>query len=168
MLSDIYPFIAVILFTSVALTTDLKSRRIPNWLTVSAAILGLVYHIATGGIAGLLLSLGGFATGFGFLLLLWLTGSGGGGDVKLMGAVGCWLGAFTTLLVFIGSAGAAVICMLAVILWSNASKNDGAKVADGAAGGAVVQSSVMKQTIPYAVPVAMTVLSLFIYKIIFG
>lgn len=167
MLTDIYPFIAVSLFVSVALATDLKSRRIPNWLTVSSAVLGLVYHIATDGFSGLWLSLGGFATGFGLLLMLWLTGNGGGGDVKLMGALGAWLGALTTLMVFIGSAAAAVICMLAVIIWNNA-KPSATAIAGGATGSADKSNSVLKQTIPYAVPVSITVLSLFLYQVILG
>ena len=108
MLTDVIAFVVVILIMSVALVTDLKHRTIPNLLTVSGAVGGLVYHLVTGGLDGLLFSLGGFATGFGLLLLLWLCGNGGGGDVKLMGAVGAWLGAFATLIVFIGSALAAV------------------------------------------------------------
>ena len=167
MLSEIIPLIAVILFMALALATDLKERKIPNWLTVSSAVLGLVYHLAFGGWAGLTLSLGGFATGFGLLLLLWLTGSGGGGDVKLMGAVGAWLGAFTTLIVFIGSAVAAMVCMVAVLIWSNSKISD-PQSPDSSAAGAVAQSSVMKQTIPYAVPVTMTVWSIFLYQICMG
>ena len=72
MQTEFIPLIAVMLFMLLALVTDLKDRRLPNWLTVSSAALGLVYHLATGGWDGLLFSLGGFATGFGLLLLLWL------------------------------------------------------------------------------------------------
>jgi prepilin peptidase CpaA len=35
----------------------------------------------------------GFLIGFGTLLVLWVIGGGGGGDVKLMGALSVWLGA---------------------------------------------------------------------------
>ena len=78
---------AVIVFLTVALFTDLRHRRIPNWLTVSAAITGLIWHVVHSGLAGAGTSLGGFATGFALLLLLWAVGGGGGGDVKLMGGV---------------------------------------------------------------------------------
>ena len=71
--------VGVVTFITIALVFDLKNRRIPNWLTVPTAILGLVCHSIANGIPGVLLSLGGFATGFGILLILWLIGGGGGG-----------------------------------------------------------------------------------------
>ena len=44
-----------------------------------------------------------FGLGFGILFLLWLMGSGGGGDVKLMGALSVWLGLRMTILVLLFS-----------------------------------------------------------------
>ena len=79
---------AVMLFTGLAFLCDLKTRRIPNWLTVISLVLALAFHLTTGGWPGLLAALGGFAVGFGILLVLWLIGGGGGGDVILMGALG--------------------------------------------------------------------------------
>jgi prepilin peptidase CpaA len=95
---------AIVAFSLVAIIYDLRWRRIPNGLTVPALVLGLLFHAATAGGAGLLVGLGGFATGFGLLFLMWLTGSGAGGDVKLMGALGAWLGARLTVYALVGSA----------------------------------------------------------------
>ena len=39
----------------------------------------------------------GFGIGFGVLFVLWLMGAGGGGDVKLIGRAGAWLGAQLTV-----------------------------------------------------------------------
>jgi len=75
-------------FTAVAAVSDLRTRRLPNWLTVPAFAAGLLAHTVVNGFAGLGFALLGFATGFGLLLVLWLIGGGGGGDVKLMGALG--------------------------------------------------------------------------------
>ncbi len=83
----------VAVFVLTAAFTDLSARRIPNWLTVSSLAVALLFHTITGGWAGLGFALGGFATGFSILLVLWLIGGGGGGDVKLMGALGGWMGA---------------------------------------------------------------------------
>jgi prepilin peptidase CpaA len=99
-------------FTLVAAISDWRTRKLPNWLTVSALVTALVFHIAMGGFSGLLFSLSGFAIGFGILLILWLVGGGGGGDVKLMGAVGAWMGPLLTLQVFLVSA--AVIAVVTV------------------------------------------------------
>ena len=57
-----------------------------------------------------------FGIGFGALLVMWLIGGGGGGDVKLMGALSTWLGVkitlyvlvFSTLFVVLGTVGAIV------------------------------------------------------------
>ena len=96
--------LAVASFTLIAAVSDWRTRKLPNWLTVSAFVAALVFHVVTGGLAGLQLSLFGFAAGFGFLLVLWLVGGSGGGDVKLMGALGAWLGPMLTLQVFLVSA----------------------------------------------------------------
>jgi prepilin peptidase CpaA len=96
--------VLVVLFTLVAAVNDVWRRRIPNWLTVPAFLGAVAFHIALGGLAGLRFSLLGFGTGFGLLFILWIFGGGGGGDVKLMGALGAWLGVRLTLLVFLASA----------------------------------------------------------------
>lgn len=147
--------LAVIAFTTIAMSIDLKERRIPNWLTVSAASGGLVWNIITQGWDGLLLSLGGFGTGFGILLLLWLIGGGGGGDVKLMGAIGAWLGALPTLIVFLSSAGFAILCASGMILWSRTRQN----------GSGESEGSVLKQSVPYALPVAMSLWALLLVHV---
>lgn len=94
---------AVSAFMVLALVWDVRTRRLPNWLTVPGLALGLLYHAVTGGWHGLLMSAAGFATGFGILLILWLMGGTGAGDVKLMGALGAWLGATLTMYVFVTS-----------------------------------------------------------------
>lgn len=110
-----FVIVMVAAFTLSCLVTDLRTRRIPNWLTVPALVLGLVTHSVTGGIAGLGFSLMGFLTGFGILLVLWLIGGGGGGDVKMMGALGAWLGAWLTVLVFLTSAVVTMVMVGGVI-----------------------------------------------------
>lgn len=79
---------------TVALVTDLRSRKIYNWLTFPAMGLGLALHLALGGVPGALSSLAGFAVAvlpfiIGFLIP---GGQMAAGDVKLMAAVGLWLG----------------------------------------------------------------------------
>ncbi len=93
--------LAVVAFTLTAMVSDLRTRTLPNWLTVSGFVVAILFHLITSGLSGLGFAMGGFAVGFGILLVLWLIGGGGGGDVKLMGAVGAWLGPQLTLVVFL-------------------------------------------------------------------
>ncbi|MGE5653201.1 MAG: prepilin peptidase [Bacillota bacterium] len=71
---------------------DLRESRIPNLLTVSAALLGLAAHLITSGWYGLLTSLQGLLVGFILLLIPFLLGGIGGGDVKFLAAVGAIMG----------------------------------------------------------------------------
>ena len=77
---------------AVAAVLDVRSRRIPNFLTFGSALAALVYHLWAAGFHGLLFSLSGWCVGVGLLLPLFLLGGMGAGDVKLLGAVGSWLG----------------------------------------------------------------------------
>lgn len=102
----------IFIFTAAGLYTDLTTRRLPNVLTVPAFCAGLLFHAVNGfckgGLSGtgqdLLFSLGGFGAGFGLILILWLIGGSGGGDVKFTGALGAWLGAWLTIQVLVLSA----------------------------------------------------------------
>jgi prepilin peptidase CpaA len=81
-----------LLLTAVAAGWDLSVRRIPNAITITAMLLGLSGHLAVGGGSGLVWSAAGMAVGLGILLLPFLFGGMGAGDLKLMGALGALLG----------------------------------------------------------------------------
>lgn len=72
--------------------TDLRSRRIPNALTFGAALAAFGYHLYAAGLSGLGVSLGGFVVGGLVFLPLFALRGLGGGDVKLMAALGAWIG----------------------------------------------------------------------------
>jgi prepilin peptidase CpaA len=76
----------------VAAAFDLRSRRIPNWLNLAVALSGLVAHVVSRGLTGAAWSLGGAALGLGLLYVPFAARWLGGGDVKLAGAMGAWLG----------------------------------------------------------------------------
>lgn len=77
---------------TVAVYMELKEGRIPNWLTLAGMAAGLLVAFLHGQPV-FWSSLGGLLIGFGFLFIFYLFNGVGGGDVKLMGAVGALLGA---------------------------------------------------------------------------
>lgn len=84
--------IAALVLVTIAAVLDIRSHRIPNWLTYPAWALGLGLGLLSGGLDGALNSVAGFAATFVPLFLMFMGGSIGGGDVKLMGGVGALLG----------------------------------------------------------------------------
>jgi prepilin peptidase CpaA len=79
-------------FGTVAVIEDLRSRTISNWTTLGAMAAGVLYHVVTGGWAGLGSSLLGLIVGFLAFLVFYLLGGMGGGDIKLMAGFGAILG----------------------------------------------------------------------------
>jgi prepilin peptidase CpaA len=72
--------------------TDWHTRRIPNRLTVPALFFGIAVNTLALGWAGVKMSLLGAGLGLGLLLPFVLLRSLGGGDWKLIGALGAFLG----------------------------------------------------------------------------
>lgn len=107
----------LLLFAAVGAWIDGRTRRLPNWLTISGVATGLLYQLANGffesgwGGAGkqVLVSLAGFLVGFGMLWMIWLARGAGAGDIKFMGAIGAWLGPRGTFVVF------CLACLLAAV-----------------------------------------------------
>ena len=84
--------IAVVAFTLAAAVWDFRARRIPNPLVLSAFVLGIIFRATVDGWSALGDASAAFAIGFGTLFVVWITGGGGAGDAKLMGALAVWLG----------------------------------------------------------------------------
>lgn len=77
---------------TVAACCDVKTRKIPNKLTVPCFMAGLLIHYYAQGWAGLGNSLAAATIAFIIFLMFFLAGGMGGGDVKLIGAVGAIVG----------------------------------------------------------------------------
>ena len=87
-----FPDVAVLVVSSAACVTDLMSRRIPNVLTFGASGAALVFWTWTAGLSGLGLGLAGWVVGCALFLPWFILGGMGAGDVKLLAALGAWLG----------------------------------------------------------------------------
>lgn len=84
----------LIVVLAVAVATDIRESRIPNWLTFPAVACGLALHGWMNGLSGVVFSLIGCVVGLGLFLALHVAGVIGAGDVKLMAAVGSMLGPY--------------------------------------------------------------------------
>jgi prepilin peptidase CpaA len=71
---------------------DVRTHRIPNALTFGSAALGVALQVYTSGLPGLWFAASGWCVGLALLLPLFLLRGLGGGDIKLLGAVGAFLG----------------------------------------------------------------------------
>lgn len=85
-------FGVVALFVATCIATDLRSRRIPNALTLSGIGTGLVLGGFLDGLGGCLAAAAGALLAVVLLLAPFAMGGIGGGDVKMMAAIGSLIG----------------------------------------------------------------------------
>jgi len=98
-----------------AVFTDVRTRRIPNWLT--GAIAGAAFGLAFGGgPVTPLRALLGLVVGLALMLPGHIIGATGAGDVKLMAAVGAVVGPDVIFRAFLYSAVAGGVLAIVVAL----------------------------------------------------
>lgn len=82
----------LIVLLMLATVIDIREHRIPNWLVATGMVIGLTFHSISPYGAGAVFSLSGLAIGMAALFPFYVLKTMGAGDVKLMGAVGAFLG----------------------------------------------------------------------------
>ena len=102
--------------------TDWRSRRIPNWLTVSGLLVGIAVNTAAAGCLGLKTSLLGAGLGLLLLLPFVFLRSLGAGDWKLAGALGAFVGPGVLVNVLMGSVFVAGIMALGLVIYKRRMK----------------------------------------------
>ncbi len=81
-----------VIVLAVATFTDLRSRKIPNWLVLPFMVLGIGCSAWFHGWHGVLQSFEGLGLGALLYGVLFMLGGMGMGDVKLVAAIGAWVG----------------------------------------------------------------------------
>src|SRR6476469_961813 len=99
-----------------ACISDLRTRRIPNVLTLSAIAGALLFHALTGGVSAAGWSLAGCVVGAALFFPMFALRGMGAGDVKLLAAVGAWLGPSQVVLVALAASVAGGLIAIAVAL----------------------------------------------------
>lgn len=87
------PAVVLLVVAVTCAVTDLWKGKIYNAITYPAMAVGVVLSLAQHGVSGIWFALGGFAVGFFPAFVLFALGGMGGGDVKLLGAIGAIAGA---------------------------------------------------------------------------
>jgi prepilin peptidase CpaA len=82
----------IALVVVIAAISDIRTRRIPNWLTFSGILLAIALNSFLGEWQGLWFSLKGLGVAFGFYFFFYILRAMGAGDVKLMAFLGAAAG----------------------------------------------------------------------------
>jgi prepilin peptidase CpaA len=96
-LNLIFPFLLALWMA----WSDVKTLRIPNYLTFGCALAGLGFQMGFNGWTGVADGFLGMALGFGLLIPFHIKGGLGAGDVKALAGLATWLGPLQTLYLFI-------------------------------------------------------------------
>lgn len=159
-MSDVVTSLALFLAVAIAVRQDLIEHRIPNVLTFGALGAGLLMQSVFNGLNGFLGALAGAGVGFACLMPLYLGKGTGAGDVKLMSAVGAFLGPVNAFLAAALALVFGAVLAVAIVIWrlveSRAAASGSPSGHDAAAGtSAAMMSSVRKERFPYAVAIGL-------------
>jgi len=115
-----YLYIGAVIVALAGAITDVHSARIPNKLTYTAIAAAILLRTALLGLPGLKNCGLGILVAGGFFLVLFVLGAIGGGDLKMMSAIGAWVGGthILTVLIAIGLAGG-MLAITSVIFSKN-------------------------------------------------
>ena len=111
-----FPGAIVLAIASIAVVFDVRTCRIPNWLTFGAAAAAFVYSAWQAGFPGVGIAAAGWLAAAALFFPFFALGGMGAGDVKLLAALGAWLGPAESVWLAIYAAAAGGVLALGVAL----------------------------------------------------
>lgn len=115
--------VAVSICSLAAAAIDLRTRRVPNGLTGAAAAFGFALALTGFGRIGVIAAVAGGVIGLALMLPGYLFGATGGGDVKLLAALGTLLGPERILFAYFGMAVGGGVLALAIAAYRGRLRN---------------------------------------------
>lgn len=117
---DKYLFFGAVLVALLGAITDVRNARLPNRLTYTALVAAIILRAALLGWSGLKSGAIGILIAGGLFSVLYVVGAMGGGDMKMMAAIGAWVGSshIATVLIAIGLAGG-VLALVSIVFHKN-------------------------------------------------
>jgi prepilin peptidase CpaA len=113
-----YFMICAVLVALGGAVSDIRSARIPNRLTYSALLTALSLRFALLGLSGLKSGAVGMLVAGGLFCVLFVLGAMGGGDMKLMAAVGAWVGSTQVMTLILAAALAGGVLAIGRIIFT--------------------------------------------------
>ena len=163
--------VAIILILIISVITDVRHRKIFNLVTLPAILLAFIYHSFVSGLEGFLTSGEGFLVGLGLLIVPFLLGGIGAGDVKLLAAVGAWKG--TIFIFYTGIYAGLIGGLIAIFLLLKRRELSytvkqmliSAVVLKSTNGSLLIKDEMPRAlSLPYAVPIALGGLATFLLE----
>jgi prepilin peptidase CpaA len=153
--------------------SDLRARKIPNWLTASLAATGIAQSMFVLSSVSPGESWAGLGVGFALTFMLFALGALGGGDVKLFAGIGAWMGPVAVFWVFAIAAMVGTVTVAAQALLERRVgallRNSAVIVLNAAATGDLrappveEQSDQVNKRLPYAVPALLAVIAVLLF-----
>ena len=111
-------YLALPFLLAIACYGEIRAHRIPNWLTLGGILLGLGSGFIENSFSGLWATALGLLVAGGVFLPFCLLGVVGGGDMKLMAAVGAIVGYPLALRVLTGTCIAGGLLAIGIMAWN--------------------------------------------------
>ena len=109
--------VTALVIGALACATDLRSARIPNFLTFGSILAGVLFHALAPNGSGVAAAALGLVAGLLVFFPIFALGALGAGDVKLMAALGTWIGWLPVIYVALYGAVAGGVLAVGVALW---------------------------------------------------
>jgi prepilin peptidase CpaA len=167
-LAALFTLVLVVL-ALLACRSDLRSRRIPNWISVTMLIAGVIVSIVRLGVAdGVLFGAAGMLTGLALWLPAYAARLIGAGDVKLFAGGAAWLGWQGALLAAVITAVAGGILGLVWLLRRRGKESAALSVMMALSSPRLLQLQPLdrRERVPYALAVGVGLLSTWVQALV--